>query len=49
MRLLRQSPCPVWLTRTDPNQNIDCVLAAVDVSDPDEAHAELNCKIMETC
>lgn len=47
MRLLRICPCPIWITRPDPNQHVDCVLAAIDVSSPDEAHADLNRKIME--
>lgn len=47
LRLIRLCPCPVWMTRPDPNQHIDCILAAVDVSDPDDAHAELNRKLME--
>lgn len=47
MGLLRICPCPIWMTRPDPNQHVDCVLAAVDVSSPDDAHADLNRKIME--
>jgi universal stress protein E len=47
MRLLRQCPCPVWMTRPDANQCIDCVLAAIDVTAPDAAHADLNRKIIE--
>lgn len=47
MRLLRQCPCPVWLTRPDGNQEVDRVLAAVDVSAPDQAHLNLNRRILE--
>lgn len=30
MHLLRQCPCPVWLTRPDDKSNYGCILAAVD-------------------
>jgi nucleotide-binding universal stress UspA family protein len=47
LRLLRDCPCDVWLTRpghAGPNQQ---VLAAVDASPGDDAHANLNRKILD--
>lgn len=37
MKLLRQCPCPVWITRPTPQQSSRKILAAVDY-DQDEAH-----------
>ncbi|MEZ6112869.1 MAG: universal stress protein [Pirellulaceae bacterium] len=41
-RLLRKCPCPVWIVRPNPPQKLSHVLAAVDPTWHDEAHAELN-------
>jgi len=47
MHLLRQCPCPVWMTKPGPHKNYNRVLAAVDAVTQDDAHVQLNTKILE--
>jgi nucleotide-binding universal stress UspA family protein len=44
--LLRICPCPVWLLKPEIHGDFDVVLAAVDMREPDEAHARLNREIL---
>ncbi|WP_447962678.1 universal stress protein [Nitrospira sp. Ecomares 2.1] len=49
MQLLRNCPCPVWLTRSEDKSDYACILAAVDI-DPDmldEPEQNLNRQILE--
>ncbi len=46
MKLVRKSPCPVWIIRSQPHIEIDNVLAAVDIQD-DAGNAPLNTKILQ--
>ena len=49
MQLLRNCPCPVWLTRAEEKSNYKCILAAVDF-DPDisdTTEQELNQMILD--
>ena len=49
MQLLRNCPCPVWLTRAEENSNYACILAAVDFNPdiPDAIDQNLNQQILE--
>lgn len=46
-RLLRKCPCPVWVTRPCPREKYGRVLAAIDAGCNDDAHLQLNRKVME--
>ena len=46
-RLLRKCPCPVWLVRPNGVPRFSCVLAAVEPTPHDDAHAEFNHCIMD--
>lgn len=49
MQLLRNCPCPLWLTQADGKAKYDNVLAAVDfdLHIPDDVDRELNWKILD--
>jgi len=51
MHLLRKCPCPVWITKSTERNPYRCILAAVDLSDPEDdvqdANDELNRKILD--
>ena len=49
MQLLRNCPCPVWLTRSEEKSDYGCILAAVDIDldMPDETEQHLNRQILE--
>ena len=46
-RLLRKCPCPVWLVKPESTPRFLRVLAAVEPRAVDEAHCDLNLRIME--
>lgn len=46
IRLMRRCPCPVWILQP-PHSKFRRILAAIDPSAKDSAHAELNRQIME--
>ena len=45
--LLRICPCPLWLLKPDVDGEFDRILTAVDVDASDEAHLNLNQKLIE--
>ncbi len=45
--LMRTCPCPVWVLKPDVHGKFARVLAAVDMDDDDEVHANLNRQIIE--
>lgn len=49
MQLLRNCPCPVWLTRAKENSNYTCIMAAVDFNPdmPDAVNQDLNQHILD--
>ncbi|GJL73239.1 MAG: universal stress protein [Nitrosomonas sp.] len=49
MQLLRNCPCPVWLTRSEKQSDYERILAAVDVNPdiPDATEQNLNRQILE--
>jgi universal stress protein E len=47
-KLIRGLPCPVWLTQADHEPNYKTILAAVDATPHDTAHAALNHRILQT-
>lgn len=47
LELLRKCPCPVWLTKPEPYERNQYIMAAVNATHADKAHAELNQKIMK--
>ena len=47
MHLMRQCPCPVWVTKPDQPKQLKHILAAVDPSLPNEEQNALNLKIMD--
>ena len=49
MQLLRNCPCPVWLTRAEKQSEYTCILAAVDIDPdmPDETEQNLSGQILE--
>jgi nucleotide-binding universal stress UspA family protein len=48
MQLLRNCPCPVWLTRAEESSNYACIMAAVDLNPdmPDAVNQDLNQHIL---
>jgi universal stress protein E len=48
LQLLRQCPSAVWLIKPEQPARFEQVLAAIDASAHDEAHADLNAAILET-
>jgi universal stress protein E len=48
-QLLRQAPCDLWLTQGDSAASCKRVLAAIDATPDDEAHAALNRTILARC
>ncbi len=48
-QLLRKAPCSVWLTQGEHPARCRKILAAVDATPDDQAHAELNRKILTHC
>ncbi len=46
-QLLRRSPCALWLTQGDQAAACKKILAAVDATPDDDAHAQLNQSILE--
>ena len=49
MQLLRNCPCPVWLTRAEENSNYACIMAAVDLNPyiPDAVDQNINQHILD--
>jgi nucleotide-binding universal stress UspA family protein len=47
MRLLRKCPCPVWLVKPGSHEKVTRVVAAVDPTNADTDHRELNESILE--
>jgi universal stress protein E len=49
IRLLRQCPCPVWLTRPEDSPNYGCILVAIDYDPerPETLDAPLNRQLLE--
>ncbi|MCB1676847.1 MAG: universal stress protein [Halioglobus sp.] len=49
MQLLRNCPCPVWLTPADKQSEYTCMLAAIDFNpyEPDAAEGSLNRQILD--
>lgn len=49
MQLLRNCPCPVWLTRAEENSNYACIMAALDFNPdiPDAVDQNLNQHILD--
>ena len=49
IQLLRNCPCPVWLTRAEKQTEYTCILAAVDIDPdmPDETEQNLSGQILE--
>lgn len=46
-KLVRSLPCAVWLTHPQHEEQCSTIIAAVDASPDDEAHARLNRRILE--
>lgn len=46
-RLLRDLPCTLWLNQPSANPNCEKIIAAVDATPDDDAHADLNRRIMD--
>lgn len=47
-RLIRRLPCSIWLTRPTHEPEYQLIVAAVDATPNDSAHAHLNRRILET-
>lgn len=47
-KLIRRLPCSIWLTRPAHEPEYQLIVAAVDASPNDSAHASLNRRILET-
>ena len=49
MQLLRNCPCPVWLTRANETSNYACIMAAVDFDPnmPESTEQEINRQILD--
>ena len=47
-KLMRQPPCAVWLTQPKHEPKCKTIIATVDATPDDEAHASLNRSILET-
>jgi len=47
MHLMRQCPCPVWVTKPDQPKQLKHILAAVDPTPPDEERSPINIQILD--